>query len=1660
MLILNTPVKTQKTTTRPVLLAVCFCLLLTAQSFAVGTWTALTRLSPNPNNGVMLLMTDGSVLCHTTAGDAQGDGTIWDRLTPDSTGSYVNGTWTSTNPMTQSRYSFSSAVLKDGRVYAAGGEYGTDGTQNGWHGEVYNLVTNTWTEIAGSNSTNVMSDGNCILLDNGDILQALVDVAYPVHTVFFNPTTNAYTAAPSTLHGQNESMWVKLPDNSILFVDEGAQTSERYIPSLNQWVADANVPVALYDTYGDECGPGLLLPDGRVFFIGATNHTTYYTPSGTNAPGTFTAGPDVPSGRGMPDAPGAMMVDGKILIAVSAQPTAQVEAATPTYFYEFDYLTNTYTLLNAPGGGASLNVWSQQCNFLNLPNGQVLFGVDQLQSTSQQYYVYTPSGTPLAAGKPVINKVMQLSCNTFEVTGTGFNGISAGSAFGDENEDDSNYPIFRFTQGGRVYYARSYNWNSTGVQRGNKPDTAYITVPNSMGSGNYSMFAVANGIASDAFPFVDSLPSLSSPLNPVVCTGTNFTYTPASTTIGATFTWTRAAVAGISNAAITTPQTGNPNETLVNTTTLPVTVVYSYVVSHNSCVNTVNVNVTVNPSKPTAAFTAVPTTACSLPDSVIFTNTSTGATNYKWSFGDNNTSTSASPVYAYNAGGTYTVKLVATSACGADSVTQAGLISITPPAAPVAVTSPVNISCSGTATLNATGTDSLKWFSQATGGTVLGTGTSFITPVLNSNTTYYVADYATSAASYCPPLSDAFGTGSNFTGANAHAEIFNVNLACTLVSVQVVSGATGNRTIQLLNAQGSVLQTATVNIATGTVTVPLNFPLTPGIGYQLTCGDGTNATNLYRNATGAAYPYNDPSGYISITGNDIPDAVHFYYFYDWKLQGPSCVSARTPVNVNITNGLTLNANITNVACNGGANGSAVVTPAGGTPVYTYAWSNGQTTGTLTNVAAASYTVTVHDASGCSGTASETIGQPSALNVSVTPTNASCGGSTGIAAAAVTGGTATYSYLWSNAATTATATGLAPATYHLTVTDAHSCSATAQVVIGSSGALNLTPSSTNVACNGAATGTAGITETGGTGNITYLWSNGATTASLTNIIAGTYNVTVSDAGGCSGTSSASVSQPTALNVSVSSVNSGCGSPNGSAQATVSGGTTGYTYLWSNAATTASITGLSAATYGLTVTDHNQCSTTSSAVIANSGLLNLTATPSAGNCSGGATGGATVSVTGGTAPFTYSWSNGTTTASISGVVAATYFVTVSDNSSCSGTASVVVSTGSALAATKSATGVNCFNDVNGQASVNVTSGNSPYTYSWSNGNTTNAITNVVAGNYVVTITDAHSCTLVDTVTISQPSAITIFVSAVQPTCAGQANGTASVSALGGTPGYSYVWSNTSTALSISNLSSGSYSVTLTDANQCTSSSTFNITDPAAVTANTTASDDSCAGQNNGFVVANATGGTIPYTYLWSNSSTSAIATGLVAGPYTVTVTDIHNCTATASAIVHEPAAINGTTTTVPSVNSQANGSATVTGVTGGVAPYTVTWSNGATGNTATGLVAATYTATITDHNGCTSTVTAVVSNVLGITNVSAELAFTIYPNPAKNEITISAGNLYQPTTMMLKDVLGQTILTQTINASTTTLNLTDYASGVYLIELVQDGKRAVRKFVIEK
>src|SRR5712671_3356030 len=243
-----------------VFFSVAISLLASFQTEAAGTWSALAHPPPAGLNNALLL-SDGTVMC----GDG---GSGWYRLTPDIHGSYVNGTWTTLASTLYTRLFYSSDVLTNGNVYVAGGEYGTGKD----HAELYNTLNNTWTEIPKPASDPAYSDAVSKILPNGNVLQGTTGTGVWI----YNPILNTITAAASA-RNQNEACWVRLPNDNILTIDAFGMQSEHYVPSLNAWSTDGNVPVSLYG-FGGEMGAGFVLPNGNVFYIGGTTHTAIYTP--------------------------------------------------------------------------------------------------------------------------------------------------------------------------------------------------------------------------------------------------------------------------------------------------------------------------------------------------------------------------------------------------------------------------------------------------------------------------------------------------------------------------------------------------------------------------------------------------------------------------------------------------------------------------------------------------------------------------------------------------------------------------------------------------------------------------------------------------------------------------------------------------------------------------------------------------------------------------------------------------------------------------------------------------------------------------------------------------------------------------------------------------------------------------------------------------------------------------------------------------------------------------------------------------------------------------------------------------------------------------------------------------------------------------------------
>ncbi len=765
-------------------------------------------------------------------------------------------------------------------------------------------------------------------------------------------------------------------------------------------------------------------------------------------------------------------------------------------------------------------------------------------------------------------------------------------------------------------------------------------------------------------------------------------------------------------------------------------------------------------------------------------------------------------------------------------------------------------------------------------------------------------------------------------------------------------------------------------------------------GTNLSCFNSTNGTASVT-PTGGFAPYSYAWSNGAVTQN-ISGLVAGNYCVT-VTDRAACTATAC---INVTRPPLLTATIsasTNISCFGGNNGQATVTAGGGTLPYTYLWSNGGNTTNITGLTAGTYIVTVTDQNGCTATNSVTLTQPNLLTASIaSSTNVNCfGGNNGQAMAAGAGGTTPYAYHWSNGVNAANITNLTAGTYSVTITDAHNCTATNSVIITQPTLLTATISSnTNVSCFGGNNGSASVTAGGGTPNYSYLWSNGAVTPANNNLVAGTYTVTITDSHGCTASNTITITQPTVLTSTISgSANVSCfGGSNGNASVTAGGGSPAYTYLWSNGAVTPTILNVVAGTYTVTITDSHGCTSSTSVIITQPALLTAAISASTNvSCFGGNNGTATVTPSGGTTPYSYHWSNGGNTNTINNLTAGTYTVTVTDGRLCTATTSIVITQPTALAvANLSATNVNCFGQNSGSASVTISGGTTPYHYIWSNGGNTAAINNLVAGTYTVTVTDNLGCTISTSVVITQPTLLTASVTAsTNVSCFGGSNGTAHVTPGGGTPSYSYLWSNGVVTQDISGLAAGTYTVTVTDSHGCTVSTNIVITQPTVLTSSVTSSTNvSCFGGNNGTATVTPSGGTAPYSYVWSSGGNAATATGLSEGTYVVTVTDNLGCTSTSSVAISQPTLL--TATISGSINVSCfggnNGSATVT-AGGGTAPYAYLWSTGANTTTINGLTIGTYTVTITDHLACTATAsititqpTLLTSSIISSTNVS--------------------------------------------------------------------------------
>jgi gliding motility-associated-like protein len=686
---------------------------------------------------------------------------------------------------------------------------------------------------------------------------------------------------------------------------------------------------------------------------------------------------------------------------------------------------------------------------------------------------------------------------------------------------------------------------------------------------------------------------------------------------------------------------------------------------------------------------------------------------------------------------------------------------------------------------------------------------------------------------------------------------------------------------------------------------------------------------------------------------------------------------------------------TAVSCAGKNDGSMTITNImGGTPPYTYQWSGGTIAAdgkSSTGLSQGFAYVTVTDWHGCQAVHSENITAPVAISIASQMVAEKCAGACdGSIAIAAAGGTSPYIYAWTpiSTPTVPNPMNLCGGVYIVTVTDANGCTNTKSITVNSAPAINITLSTTNPKCSASSDGSIQATATGGSGTFTYKWGNNSTLSTLSGIAAGTFMVTATDASGCTKSGTATLVAPAILKIDSLSVVAGIkcfGNSNGSLSTNVTGGTGNYTFKWSDPLMQINKTAnnLSAGNFTVTVTDANGCTASNSKVLAQPTILSASATSTNVKCFGEMSGIVDIATVGGTTPYNYLWSNNATTQGLINVAAANYGVTITDKNGCTTTAIAnVAGPASPVDAQALQTKIGCFGSNESEATATATGGNgAPFTFKWSNNATSPLAPNLSTGSITVVATDNKGCTDTYSITIAEFTEIVINIAAVPAKCFGSTDGSAGVNIISGGAGqsvtdYSYIWNTTpgqNTALATGLAGGQMYQVIATDNKGCTGSKSVDIPSPAPLTVQTGFTAVSCFGQNDGkAAVGTVQNAALPITYLWNTGDNTQQITNLIAGIYTIIVSDANGCTGDTSVFVGEPTPLVISSFVIEQLdcNGDNNGKAEVI-PSGGNPAYDFEWSNGDTGAGIRDLTAGWYVLTLSDANGCTKVDSVLIS-----------------------------------------------------------------------------------------
>ena len=651
---------------------------------------------------------------------------------------------------------------------------------------------------------------------------------------------------------------------------------------------------------------------------------------------------------------------------------------------------------------------------------------------------------------------------------------------------------------------------------------------------------------------------------------------------------------------------------------------------------------------------------------------------------------------------------------------------------------------------------------------------------------------------------------------------------------------------------------------------------------------------------GAAFtvPNNGPLGH-TVTGLNLDETVTISVYGIGPCDGligtatcttPSCDAPTIIID-----------EIRHIECFGDNNGFVSVTATGGAGDYTFGLDSTTTNvqGNFPGLNGGPHTFTVTDSWGCPNAITLNINEPAELiGVHKILNNVTCfGGSNGSATVDITGGIAPYMVNWSNGQEQDTVTNLPTGSHFVFITDANGCTHNFNFQITQPPQIILTTSAQGVGCNGANTGSVTVQVQGGVMPYFIQWdanAGNATTNTVNNLPAGSYTVAVTDSKGCVKLAEVQVDEPNGMDVTISKTDISCfGNADGTAMASVSGGSTPYTYLWNNGSTTADLTDLSTGIYEVTITDNGNCTTVASIEIETPTLLELSLAANEPLCFNDPSGATQSSVSGGTLPYTYAWDTGQNTSSLQGVAAGNYCLTVTDGNSCIVESCVEVTDPPALGATTTTTNAAC-NSPEGSINLSVLGGQPPYQFLWSSGDDTEDVSGLLPGPYEVTITDANNCTIVTSATINETEAISIDFTTNEILCNGENTGAINITVAGGSGDYTFAWTGpngfATDSKDIQNVVGGNYTLSIEDTDGCSFSTQITIDQPATpLEIFHTITNVACPGEQNGAIRLEATGGTPPYTYQLNSNGFIGNPNffSLQSGFYNIRVKDKNGC-----------------------------------------------------------------------------------------------------------------------------------------------------------------------------